>query len=228
MPATHTYTDGDYSVAVAVSLPVFSAPFLDLGVKEKYVLTQNWCQALASYAPLALDTAHPDYPDYLLTGESDLQDLGGGIVQWTRTYAQTPSAIYRPGGNFSFTFPQIIGTTQIGPNAYGTIQRFAFTRNVMTKRVLEFYRTTNPLGDIPMVSQFRIYLSGHPTYYEYPFVTDANSWSGLTVPSQTQYAALVAADAATGDSYSLCAQASQVTQWNGNIYQREALYVKAL
>jgi hypothetical protein len=227
MPAAPTYTDGSYATAFAVSLPVFDAPFKEHGVNVDYTLTQEWCQALASYSPLALDTAHPDYSDFKLSMESEKRDLGAGIVQWTRTYAKLPFAYSRPGGNYAFTFPQIIATTQVGPNSYGSSQRLAFSRSVRAKLTRDFYRTADPLADIPVVTQFRIYLTGYPNL-DWPFVSDANSFSGVTVPSYTTYAGYITADAASAVSYSLCAEASRVTQWLGNIYIRETLYVKAI
>lgn len=227
MPALPTYLDGTYTAAVAVTLPVFYAPFADQGVNVDYVLTQDFVQAIASYVPLALDTAHPDYSDFKLASESEKRDLGEGIVQWTRTYAKLPDEFARPGGNFSFTFPEIIGNAVIGPNTYGFTQRLAFTRNVPAKLVRKFFRTNDALADIPVIPQFRIYLTGQPNI-DWPFVSDANSFSGVTVPSYTQYAALIAADAAASSSFSLVAEASRVSVWQGNIYVRETMYVKAL
>ena len=84
------YQDGTFTVAKAVTLPVFSAPFP--GVNVDYVLTQDWVIDLANYSPLALDTAHPDYPTFKLAQESEKRDLGGGVVQWTRTYWKLPDA----------------------------------------------------------------------------------------------------------------------------------------
>lgn len=89
MPANLTYTDGDYSSAFAVS-PLITQPAFD-GVNTHYVGTQRWVQARANYSPLALDTAHPDSASFLLVKESEFEDLGGGIQEWTRTYAAIPS-----------------------------------------------------------------------------------------------------------------------------------------
>ena len=224
MPANPTYTDGSYAAAFATSLPVFSAPFAAEGVTANYLLTQKWCQQLASFAPLALDTAHPDYPNYGLASESEKADLGGGMVEWTRTYAQLPDSFSRPGGNYSFTFPQIIGIVGVGPNNYGYTQRFGFTKAVAVKRTLDFFRTATPLT-IALIPAFRIYFLDEPLL-EQSYVSDANSYSGETVPTATEYAALVTADE-TVDSYSLVTEMSRLTQWQGNIWQRETLYVKA-
>ena len=103
-------------------------------------------------------------------------------------------------------------------------QRFGFTKAVAVKRTLDFFRTATPLT-IALIPAFRIYFLDEPLL-EQSYVSDANSYSGETVPTATQYAALVTADE-TVDSYSLVTEMSRLTQWQGNIWQRETLYVKA-
>lgn len=51
---------------------------------------QDYIQFETDFAPLALDTAHDDYPDAYLVREGELQGLGGGLVKWTRTYSRMP------------------------------------------------------------------------------------------------------------------------------------------
>lgn len=85
------YVDG-MTVAQPVSVPQFTQPFD--GVAEDYVLTQDFMQLLANYTDLALNTPHPDYPTFYLVKEGPKQPQGGGVVKWTRTYAQVPATRY--------------------------------------------------------------------------------------------------------------------------------------
>jgi len=132
MPANPTYTDGDYSVAFAVT-PLVKQPAFE-GVNDLLIGTQEFVQARADYAATALDTPHPDDADFLLVKESNFQDLGGGIQQWTRTYAKIPAqriegrslAWQLPGLGFGGTNPitaitAVTGISATDPNAIVTI-----------------------------------------------------------------------------------------------------------
>lgn len=89
------YISGDFSTAVAISNPEFSPPFA--GVNVNYLLRQRFMQDLASFAPLALNTAHPNFPDYKLVAEDEKMDISGLKTQWTRTYAKMPATYSQPG-----------------------------------------------------------------------------------------------------------------------------------
>ena len=88
MPANPVYTDGNYTVALAVS-PLIGAPAFD-GVNALLTAKQDFVQYRANYAALALNTPHPDDGTWLLVREDNFQDLGGGVQQWSRSYARIP------------------------------------------------------------------------------------------------------------------------------------------
>lgn len=89
MPANPTFTDGDYSVASATSAFIQQPGFE--GDNTPYLGTQTFVQAKASFAPLALGTAHPDDATFKLTREDSFTDLGAAVIQWVRHYAKVPA-----------------------------------------------------------------------------------------------------------------------------------------
>lgn len=98
------YTDGDFTVAEITGARRWSDP---LNRGEATTFDEDYIQALTSWRALPLDTLHPDPTpfDYaVLVGESPLQDLGGGIVKWTRTYSLIPLSYVRHEA-FAYTFP---------------------------------------------------------------------------------------------------------------------------
>jgi hypothetical protein len=214
---TPDYEDGDFSVAIAVTLPVFNAPFE--GVNIQYVLTQEWMQNLADYTPLALDTPHPDYAAFILVSEGEQSDLGGGKVRWTRTYAKLPDEYTKPRGNFTFTFPGWSGLVYGGFVGYGGSNngRIPLNKTVACLVTRTFYLTNDPATDIPILPKFVVtYGSGVITDY----TNDDHGSFTDTTPNTTDYQASVAAG-----EY-LVAQDSTWDIWMGNIYVRETFYVK--
>jgi len=116
------YASGQYDSAVACSLPIFSAPFA--GVNTDYILEQDYVCNINSYTSLALNTSHPDYPDFLLTGEGPRRDQAGGMQRWTRTYAKFPATYSQPSGvvyNYigylTTDTPAIVGRNRINNSA---------------------------------------------------------------------------------------------------------------
>lgn len=55
------------------------------------VFQQDYVQLKADFDSVPLGTPNPDEPGYYLTSETAPMDLGGGVLQWTRTYAKIPS-----------------------------------------------------------------------------------------------------------------------------------------
>lgn len=226
MPTTPNlvYEDGSYTVASAISLPVFSAPFADQGVNVNYLLTQDYVQNLADFTPLALDTPHEDYAEYGLVSEGEKQDLGGGKVKWTRTYAKLPDEFSRPSGNVTYNFIGYAGTG--GINVPAMSWRPRISKAVPTKLTRKFYRTPDPLRDIPFVPATRYYFGANPNL-DTDELTNSPPFDTTTVPSRATYEGWITADAATSDSYTIVAEASRVSVWQGNIYVRDTLYIKA-
>lgn len=136
------YTDGDFNVASAASAKRFSMPFLERGDRNTIVYEQDFMQSLTYFEPLELDT--PDtfllngkLQTTYLVGESSVEDLGGNIGKWTRTFASIPpprvewetfswtkpglgaGAIYSPAGITSVTVTS--GQHVITANGHGMV-----------------------------------------------------------------------------------------------------------
>lgn len=82
-------TDGDFTTASAISVPLFSAPFE--GDNGRYLLEQSFMQDPNYFAPLNLSIPHPSYPLYYLIEEGPMQPSGGGLVTWKRSYMSIPN-----------------------------------------------------------------------------------------------------------------------------------------
>ena len=226
MPAPATpnlrYTSGDFTIATAVSLPVFDAPFKEDGNNEQCVLTQEFMQNLADFTPLALDTPHPDYTDFLLVSESEQRDATGGKVRWTRTYAKVPTDFNVDRGTTTFTFPGKSGLVLGGIVGYGGSAdgRRPLSKTVNTRIERSFF--LNPTDtDIPVEEQFQVTYGTDDQATNYLNNNADNPLAADTVPSRTEYDALVAAGTR------IVAQDSQRDIWMGHIYMRQTLTIVA-
>lgn len=231
---TIAYRSGDQTIATAVSDPEFSAPLA--GVNVNYVLRQKFQQLLANFSALSLNTAHPDYLTYVLVSEDDKRDVTGLVTEWMRTYAQKPAEYNEPGGNYSYNFIGFYGT--FGVNETTVTGRDRFTRSVPVEIVRTFYLIgditdpDNPADyatwqEIPIIPMTRYYYGSNPNL-DVDFLADSPPFTVATIPSRTEYEALIATDAAAAGSFSIVAEPSTVSRWMGNIYMRETRYVKAV
>jgi hypothetical protein len=170
--------DLDYSNPVTHGPPSFPDSFP--GVNEQYLLTQVCRQLAEDFAPLALNTVHPDYAgesfanQFILVAEGPRHGVGGGIVEWTRTYARVPQQFNQPQ-SVSYNFIGYItgggGTTIIGRNRRtsvvpGRVQHDFFLLGTDGK----IYDCTGaavytgPGGQLPNMSNVP-YLPEHRYYY---------------------------------------------------------------
>lgn len=224
------YAAGDFTIAQPCSLPVFSAP-ID-GVNVFYLLTQEWEMDANSFAPEALNTPHPDFADYVLTGEGPQSDLGNGVVRWTRTYAKVPDTYTESGGSLSYNFIGFQGYTQTSSTDDTPLTgRPRFTRTVPVQITREFFLTGSgqtyvTSEQIPVIDQQQYLLDS--TQYYVDFLSDDPPYANQTDPGRAEYDALITTDAATVNSFSLVAEASRITRWQGNIFMRETLRIKAI
>lgn len=217
MPAAPTYEDGSYATPFAVSLPEFSAPFPRVNLD--YILTQEWVCNLAAFAPLALNTAHPDYAAYLLVREDAKRDLGAGKVQWTRTYAKVP-ATWEDSKTINFTFPGFIQLLAPSLNYREPLTKTVVARSVYEYFLCaagEFYPTPS---DIPVIPMFAPYFTslGATAITTWLYSNDSVY---VTTPSRQTYEGWVAAGT------EIVVQDSAITNWMGNIFVRETLYSRA-
>ncbi|MDB6022935.1 MAG: hypothetical protein JWQ04_2792 [Pedosphaera sp.] len=249
------FTDGDFTAATAISKPFLSQPFPgDAGL---YLLTQDFMQFTDSFAALALNTAHPIFTTYFLTGESRPADLGGGIIRWTRTYCQVPAS-RNDGGSTAYRFIGYANQTNVvsGTVTVNLLGRPRFTR-VVDCRIQHDYYMVGAGGayadetGIPLLQEQLYYVplgnstltSGVLTYAPlYPQANPLQALTGNAVDylndNQTYSGIAFSAPPATVPSRTaylamvaagtyIVAEASKPTRWQGNIWDRVTTYVRA-
>lgn len=251
------FTDGDFTVATPVSLPVFQSPFP--GVKDQWVFTQQWMQFLVNFSPATLGTAHPDtdtvhgptLSDYVLVAEGDRQSVGNGIVTWTRTYAKLPNA-REEWATIAYNFIGFYGVS--GTNSASVSGRPRQVKTVPCRIAFDYWMTGLPddtlianrkvttAGKIPIIVELKYFFEGQvsgnystdPTYgMATDFIGDVNVTIGNpTYPTRANYDILrqVGTVLSSTDGtlpFELVAFPSDVSRWLGPIYQRTTKYIKA-
>jgi len=90
------HSDGDLTQPIIASARRHIIPFSD---SKPWLFEQDYQQLLQNWRPLQLDEIYIPAAsggsndlvyDYYLVGETSPQDMSGGVVQWTRTYAAIP------------------------------------------------------------------------------------------------------------------------------------------
>lgn len=146
------FIDGNFTVPQPASEPVLIAPFA--GVKDYLILKQDFVQfginavaALSSYqfAPATLNlnygadfTTANSYPGFFLCSESPLEDIGAGLVKWTRTYCKKPSTRYE-ATNLYYTFPGYNTAYVSGATTSAVTQRLATPANSNVKLQYDYF-----------------------------------------------------------------------------------------
>lgn len=235
-------------VASACGAPRFSAPFE--GDSTVYKIEQDFMQFTVNYSALALNTAHPDYSSYHLVHETALMDMGGGISKWTRVYCAVP-ATRNDYASLAYSFIGYYG--QIASLAtdsnFPVVGRARQTRSVTCRVQNDYYlcgaggsfatpdlipaiaatKYYVPAGTVVVATGTFVYTYGMGTAADMNNGTDTDLiWdpaaiSGIipTVPSRTIYQGWINAGT------EIVADGSQLSRWQGNIYQRQTKYVLA-
>ena len=188
---------GPYGTGIPVSLPVFSNPIP--GINAPYILKQDFVHFLDGWQPLALNTPHgvADFADYLLVEESEKQDIGGGVIKWTRTYAKVPESHEGDPEMANYSF---IGMTiDLGSGASQTRDRQAWS--VESRLLYDYFlvpsaAVTDPItgtthniadwGDIDQIREM-VYVSqgaiGGVTYGGLTLAVNYLNLAGTTLPT---------------------------------------------
>ena len=113
--------DGDFKTAKATGQPRISLPFASVGDSETVVVEQDYTALGAYFSPLAQNTQYAlalrnrNVTTYLVD-ETQTQDLGGGVVKWSRVFASIPKPRVE-FQQFAYTFPGMSGGTLYAPVA---------------------------------------------------------------------------------------------------------------
>lgn len=168
---------------------------------------EDYVQRADFFEPLPLDTPHPDLEDAFLVNESNPRTRQDGLARWTRTFASVP-ATRTEFEMTGFTFPSFKATGSSTSNL-----RENFTRSVVAKVAYSYVHTTDPATDLTLARMFSpLDASGNAV----DFVADD------TTPTKEAYEEDVAA------AVYLQANETEVSRWQGNVWQLRNVLVLAL
>ena len=167
----------------------------------------DYVQRPEYFQPLALDTAHPDYPTAYLVDESNPAVRDDGLFRWTRTFSTVP-ANRTEYEKSSFNFPAYKTdsdtTTDLRPS---------FTQAVVAKVVFSYLKTTDPGADLTITGIFQP---------EDDASNKVNFVASDSTPTRTVYAGYV-----TAGTY-IQSRETEIRRWMGNIWEMKNLTVVAL
>jgi len=231
--------DGALTTAQTMGGPRLSFPFE--GDVNSFVLEQDYQVLITSYAPLGLDTAHGTYTDAYLVRESALENLGAGVVKFTRYYAQIPAS-RSDYETFNFKFPGYLATTgTVTPpyDSYWTATgngRDPFLATTNSRIFSEYFlcatgQTYETPAEIPVLETIKFTLALNDQARIDYLLSDAGGYWSDSSPTLEEWRDLVAGGAGIGtgaEAGEFIGEDSRLTRWAGNIYCRQTRYVKAL
>lgn len=265
------YIDGALTVPSPEGEPRFRQPFA--GVAASYILEQDFYQygpnavaAMSSYQykPLALNTVYGadfftnnSYPNFFLTAEGPLQDMGCGIVKWTRTYCKKPATRFE-AASMSYVFPGLTPNFTVGASNYNATLRLPLPKATDVRITFDYFligasgaNLASPdyadFINIPALTHQRwgyvakngaavvgIVEINPPMLWDVP---PAIANLELVLPNVTasQYMALMGTVSSTGQILTppnppnfFVAEDSVLTRWQGNIFCRSTKYIPYL
>ena len=227
--------DGALTTAQTMGGARKSFPFE--GDVSSFIVEQDYHVLLTSYSPLALSTAHGTYTNAYLVRESGLENLGAGVVKFTRTYAQIP-ATRDEYGTFSFQFPGLLGAQTPPYNQYWVSAddgRDPFNAVSISRIRSEYFlcetgQTYETPSEIDIYPAIFYTLDGNPDARIEYLLADAISYWSASDPSKEEWLALIAGGAGIGtgsEAGEFIGQDSTIERWQGEIYVRKTTYVVA-
>lgn len=218
--------DTDLTIPIATGGRRISFP-ID-GDPTAQILEQDYQQGIDDFVPLDLNTPHPDFPTFYLIAETEIQNLGAGLGQWTRRYATLPAA-RDDYETFAYRFPGLLGAYNPPYNQYWVNDpgdgRDPRTDTVNSRLAYEYFligpgQTYTAAGDIPIIPAQQYTLVGNDNVV-INYLLAAGVYPDDSTPTKEDYLAMIAAGT------ELVAEDSRVERWQGNIFQRVTRYVKA-
>lgn len=160
--------------------------------------TQEFFVAASSFTPLALNTQEIiGGITYYLVNESDPEDMGGGLLKWTRTYYQKP-----PNRTecepivYNYCIRNLIDADTGTPVFFAAGANFSM--QVKSNVFIDYWATDDP-STIPLVYGFRLFKIDNALVLQ---GTEPGAGGGYY----------------QGDD-------SEITRWKGDIWQRKNRYV---
>jgi len=184
----------DFSTATRVGLPQYLEPLPGstafAGVRQKM-----W-QVATYYAPPTLSTVATYFATTCyLTGDSSFQEVGGGVMEFTREWLNVPATIITQNGTVTSTI------------AYVQAQSQQFFRSVPSLRKSEFFRvgtglTYTDASKIPVLNPNSVYI----------VTTGSIVQSAVTGPGNAL-------------DFQYLLQPSSIDLHGGEIYRRDSIYI---
>ena len=219
--------DGVLTTAVIVGGARKSFPFE--GDVSSFIVEQDYHVLIGSYAAATPGAAHATYTTAYFIRDSALENIGAGVVKFTRTWAQIP-ATRNEFSTFAYTFPGFLGAGTPPYSQYDVQvgdQRDSFTKVVVSRISNEYFlcvagQTYTTPASIPVVSAQSYNYTGLPNN-KTQYLVDAATNPGATATSPTLPAYRVYVTNGT----EVVAEDSTVERWQGEIYVRTTRYVVA-
>lgn len=211
--------DGDYLTAQPHGTPRIVLPFSAQGDQSTISYEQDFVQRYDFFVPLSKNSIHPTDATAYLIGESELKPTNvGGVCMWTRRYSRIPAS-RDVGGSIAYQFPGIVISSTV---------RIPYVWTVACRTHLDFY-LVGPNGTypdvihLPVIERQRYYVTPAPngTIGSDTLTLSSAAVSPSTNPTSETYQGWIVA------GVEIVAEASQYTQWQGNIWQRATKYVIA-
>jgi len=229
-------TDGTFTTAALHgnfrrSFPIPRDPTAQLIEQDFQILA-------GSFAPLALDTAHPTVTTAYLVEEGPQSDIDGGMVQWTRRYATVP-ADRDDYETFGYTFPGLYDVSAAPPyNQYWVAEvdggRDPFPDKVNSRLHHEYFlckadETYETPDEIPIIQGLEFTLTTNANVRQ-QYLLPEGVFGADSVPSREEWEALIAGSTGIGTGAAageFVAEDSDIVPYMGNIWCRITRYVKA-
>lgn len=218
-----------------------SFPFSAFGDQATAFYEQDYQQLGTSFAALSPNAICPWDASAYLVEETERRPVLGGVVQWTRKYAQIPVS-RDDAASLAFQFPGLFGS-YFSVSSYVTVTLRLPQTWAGNCRLRQEYFLIGTGGSYATVQLVPVI---QKTYFYAPIfngvlnvspgqgsdVTFLNSvhQPAQTVPTTEQYQAWCSGGATGQYGAGLgefIAEASQLTRWKGNIFNRTTKYILA-
>jgi hypothetical protein len=214
------YRSGNFTTATQIGAYRDEEPLLP-DYNGVLVRRADFMQLWSSFVALDLNTVLADDTRFKLVDESPHEDVGGGHVKWTRTWARIPNTHYKPGGVYYYSFPGL-----------DLVRDVTAQMPVWAKIKREFYlvgpggtyATFEALVAAKLVRAQQYYLTNKGP----SAILSGDSGSALdyvlrpsTTPTDSDWATFIA------NNDVIVAEDSKIDRWMGNIFFVNTIYIPA-
>ncbi len=229
-------TDGTFTTASACGAARTSYPLGGADLTAK-VISQDFMIAFASYAAPTISGTHGTFTTAYLIGDSDLQDLGGGIARFTRQWATIP-ANRSEWGTFGYQFPGLLDDTATPPYnqywIYGGTGRDPRTEPAKSRLYHEYFlcksgQTYTSPSAIPVIDATKYTLDSNGEAV-IAYLLPNGVFGDDSDPTKEEYIAVAAGGSGLGTGAAageVVAERSTIERYMGEIYVRMTRYVLA-